>query len=303
MKNYNPNDIEIICKSTGEIIKPEGRIVELSPDQCVVSKGQKDFLAKQGVNKFTNTPFVWLKFIYEQDLFDDIQISAPNITRLIFAATYCKSDGSLMSKKELFNIMHLSKTIFYDFLDEMIKSNILYEKDDIIYINHKYIYVGKSPENESRIRLFCDCIRSIYLSTTPSKHAILSYVFKIIPYVNRRTNVVCSTGQQKEQVVNRIKSVKFGEFCDLVGYDKTHAKRLAKELLKFEINGQPLFGFFIVREISIDKWNLIINPLLYFGGIKDEMYYCIRQHFEEDAKERRVTHNEPQSLSESNQAE
>jgi len=90
--------------------------------------------------------------------------------------------------------------------------------------------VGEIQTELNYIRLFCDSTRELYEGcASTAEHKALSYIFKMIPYVNRQTNIF--SYNQEEQAKDAIIFMPFSKFCTLVDYDATHAARLQKALL------------------------------------------------------------------------
>jgi hypothetical protein len=87
-----------------------------------------------------------------------------------------------------------------------------------------------------------------------------------------------------EQREEKIKFMRLGDFCDAIGYDRKNARRLAKDLLKIRINNELSIGFF-VTDMSEDKWIIVINPKVYFGGKYDTLFQKYRNLFMQEAKE------------------
>lgn len=228
-------------------------------------------IANNPVDLKFDSNFVWLKFVYNEELFSNLNVSPQDLARLIYIATFCNEDGSLMRKRELLGRLRLSKARKYEFWNTMIKKEILYESDGLVFINSKYFTKGKFKSNETKIKLFCESIRALYESCSPTDHVQLANIYKIIPYVNRYNNILCKFPTQQD--AERICPMTVGEFCDLLGYDKNNARRYVNALSRFRINNELVMGIFPSGPKKKDVL-ITINPLLYFGGIKDEMYYA-----------------------------
>lgn len=124
-------------------------------------------------------------------------------------------------------------------------------------------------------RLYEDC-------ESTNSHKSLSYIFKIIPFVNRRTNIVCYNPSEQDE--DYIRTMRLGDFCEAIGYERKNARRLARELLKIRINGELPIGFFVTSMDEKD-WIIVANPKLYFGGKYDPLFKKYRDLFIQEAKE------------------
>ena len=264
-------------EETGEIKPTDKILVEVKPGDILRRKAQLEYCRN---NKNNNDEFVWLLFKYGESLFPNI--SAANLTRLMYVATFVDNNGFIMRKDELKLRTKLNRARWSEFWNEMVENNILYEKDKNIYMNSKYIVKGKITTNKNYIRLFCEYIRQLYDGCeNTADHKQLSYIFKIIPYINRRTNIICKNPVEQEE--KDVTPMSLGDFCDILGYDRSNARRLAIELLKIRIDGELALGFF-VSDMRVETWMLVANPKLYFGGKYDALFQKYRNLFIEEAK-------------------
>ena len=134
------------------------------------------------------------------------------------------------------------------------------------------------------IRLFTPATRQLYENCkTTSEHAYLSYFFRMIPFVNRQTNILCTN--QNEQEKAHIAYMTISEFFDLIG--KTHTSRIKKILQTYRVNGELLIGFFDTPDFLTPKGKYaVINPVLYYGGDRTKQYYSdVRKLFTDEKKE------------------
>lgn len=254
-----------IDEDTGEVEQFEG--VAYSTEQLQVIQKKQDSLKRRGKE------FIWFLFNYCEEIFPNL--SAPNISRLFYLATFCGYDGGLtndggktfMNKSQVKQQLRLNDHRFKEFWDEMRKYDILYEENKEVYINTKLFQKGKIKKKDidsNFTRIYCQCVRNIYESCKSTiEHKKLFYIFKIIPYVNRSNNIVC--WNPEEQDTKKVKPMTTGEFCDQVGYDKANARRLFKDLLSLKVNNKNLLCY-IVPEWDITKWLIVINPNIYYGG-------------------------------------
>lgn len=270
-----------IDETTGELKPTEDRLVVLNEGDQVRRKSQIEYARASYNAKNTNGHFVWLLFKYGENLFPNL--SSANLARLMYAATFCNEDGAIMSKSDLRTQMNLTKPRWSEFWTETADNNILYEKDNMVYVNTKMFCKGNIQTDNNYIRLFCEYIQVLYEQCTSSDmHKQLAYIFKIIPFVNRRTNIVCFNPIEQDE--QKIKHMRLGDFCDVLGYGRKNARRLAKDLLKIRINGELAVGFF-VGDMNEEKWIMVINPRIYFGGKYDMLFQKYRGLFIQEAKE------------------
>lgn len=270
---------------TGELTLVEGTPVFLGQGDQVITKKQSEVARIIKIAKNENGPFVWLLFKYGKDLFPNL--SAANFARLMYAATFCDKNGIIMNKKELIKKMKLNRTRWAEFWTEATDNNILYEKNDVVYANVEVFQNGCISTDENYIRLFCEYIQRLYEQCeSTTMHKQLAYIFKIIPYVNRRTNAVCFNPEEQNE--RDIKYMSLGDFCDAIGYERKNARRLVKDLLKIRINDELAIGFF-VGNLEEDTWIMVVNPRLYFGGRYDFFFQRSRNLFVEESMQYKLT--------------
>lgn len=266
---------------TGELTPVKDVLVPLKHGDRIYHKENIEYAKIQYAAKNDNGNFIWILFKYGEELFPNL--SAANLTRLIYAVTFCDQDGFIMSKQELKNRMNLNRSRWSDFWNEATQDNILYEDNGDVYVNQDMFCNGRITTTSNYTRLFCEYIQQLYEQcNSADAHKQLSYLFKIIPFVNRRTNIVCFN--PTEQNEENIRFMRLGDFCEALGYERKNARRLAKDLLKIRINNELAIGFF-VTDMSEDKWTMVINPKLYFGGKYDTLFKKYRNLFAQEAKE------------------
>lgn len=142
------------------------------------------------------------------------------------------------------------------------------DENDYIIVNQSIVNKGKAHQDTMYTRLFSDTIQDLYYSTEPPKRKQLAYIYKLIPYVNRYHNIVCSNPIEPEmENIHRLDWKEIGEIC---GYHETQLKRFRDVVTHFRYKGQPLIGQFMVE----DRTTIIINPAVYYAGSnKSHLHY------------------------------
>lgn len=142
------------------------------------------------------------------------------------------------------------------------------DENDYIKVNQSIVNKGRAHQDTMYTRLFSDTIQDLYYSTESSKRGQLAYIYKLIPYVNRYHNIVCSNPIELEmENIHRLDWKEIGEIC---GYHETQLKRFKEVVTHFRYKGQPLIGQFMVE----DRTTIIINPAAYYAGSnKSHLYY------------------------------
>lgn len=279
-----------IC--TGEVMNLDGKIVYIQTEEerqrarkyfkTLQQKTENAKIINQKYSEYGN--FIWNIYEIKRQFFP--QLKSSNITRLMFLSTYVNYDGyllynkrTIMNKNNMFKLLNISKAEFNRFYKSMFDNNILYIKDNKIYINKNMFGKGKlnnktiaklSKEDKYITRLYIDGVRTLYNKSTPRSHKTLSYLFQILPYVNRQYNIVCFNPLEED--LNKIQNMSLGEFCETIGYSKHNSGQLFKYLFEpqFMINGKLTNAMRYVVDKGLDKstYSMFINPRVYYAGNK-----------------------------------
>lgn len=254
---------------TGETQERYGRFISEEQDKAIQRKEIRQ------IGELNQNDFIWSLFNYCSELFPDL--SCPSITRLFYVATFVEYDGNrltddngytFLNKRQLKRKLNLPDKVFTDFWNEMKGKKILSEDENkYVTINTRLFKKGNIDKRcrKDFTRIYCNCIRYIYESSKNIReHTKLAYIFKIIPYVNRKTNVVAYNPEEMD--TKKIKPMKIGDFCDAIGYNRNQASRLFKDLLKFTVRGKHLMCYVAINKFTITGMFMIINPEIYYGG-------------------------------------
>lgn len=220
-----------------------------------------------------NSDFTWIVFEYGKELLPNIKDQS--LVRLIYLSTICDYDGILPPKSVIKKKLKLSDKYWSYFFKEMRSNNLILEDEETgaLYLNKDFFIKGSLKEMSDKrdcTRLFCNFIQDVYDACDNIKSINqISYLYKLIPFVNRRTNIVCYN--PKEQDPEKVYPITLGEFCDMIGYSRKNARRLVSDLLSLKCNGQNLIGFFVTN-LNQTSWKIIVNPHIYYGGQNDKIY-------------------------------
>lgn len=220
-----------------------------------------------------NSDFTWIVFEYGKELLPNIKDQS--LVRLIYLSTICDYDGVLPPKSVIKKKLKLSDKYWSYFFKEMRSNNLILEDEETgaLCLNKDFFIKGSLKEMSDKrdcTRLFCNFIQDVYDACDNIKSINqISYLYKLIPFVNRRTNIVCYN--PKEQDPEKVYPITLGEFCDMIGYSRKNARRLVSDLLSLKCNGQNLIGFFVTN-LNQTSWKIIVNPHIYYGGKNDKIY-------------------------------
>lgn len=190
------------------------------------------------MGRYRETLFM-CKYKTAKDTFGDL--SAVNLARLMFIATFLGDDGYLIkstynstTKKsgfrsitwaELRKEMKLNDTTIDTTLTELTKKKYLVRKDDKIYLNEDYFplrknidKIIKSKENDVIIFQFSkSVIKNLILNNPSCKHEIIGRIFRLLSYVNRYNYYVCKN--PNEQYLNNLQFMTGKDIFDILQYD------------------------------------------------------------------------------------
>lgn len=220
-----------------------------------------------------NSDFTWIIFEYGKELLPNIKDQS--LVRLIYLSTICDYDGVLPPKSVIKKKLKLADKYWSYFFKEMRSNNLILEDEETgaLCLNKDFFIKGSLKEMSDKrdcTRLFCNFIQDVYDACDNIKSINqISYLYKLIPFVNRRTNIVCYN--PKEQDPEKVYPITLGEFCDMIGYSRKNARRLVSDLLSLKCNGQNLIGFFVTN-LNQTSWKIIVNPHIYYGGQNDKIY-------------------------------
>lgn len=240
--------------------------------QAKIEKYKNDLAEKQRRLKEYGA-FVWLVYNCNDTLFD--KIKPANLTRLIYLSTYLNYEGYIVDnsnlraikKEKIKEILGVEEATFWRFWKECSKDyDILVESNGKVFFNEEYFDKGKLPKTDDNvIKLYVDGIRSIYNSSSIKSHKQLSYIFRIIPWINRRYNIVCNNPLETD--INKIDFMTLGKFCNIINYKKENINILKKDMLSVKIDGMGYMVTFLVRGAdAINTWRMTINPKIYYAG-------------------------------------
>lgn len=229
--------------------------------------------------------FIHMLIINNELLFDNVGIDRSNISRLIYLATYIDYNDreenvlvkhgqnnkiEYLTKKDIKEIMGLSKTTFNDFIRDLKENELLFEANDKYYITTKYFSKGKSNFDKRKYtRVFIKTTRDLYKGCSTRQHSKLSYVFQLIPFLNYETNVLCSNPNE----INRddLNILTLSDICKLLGLstDAKSMNRFEHDLYKIYITIDGVKYYMFTRVITKGEYHndyFVINPNIIWNG-------------------------------------
>lgn len=269
----------VINNETGEIINENFKIQEIEDTIRKKEYAEKDKLSKE----FKDLQQEYLgSFIFY--MFKDMQslqniLTDADLVKFIYIGSYIKNNGALMmdnnityiDKKKLRHLLQVSDKPFKQFYDKLIENKLLLEKDNNLYINLNFFWRGKENTYKNFTgnklkdysRVYIKTIRQLYDNMPKNNHKRIAMVYKLLPYVNWKYNVLCKNIDETEK--SNIDVLTIGDVVDLLSYDKTHITRFKKDFYSLKYNNYNIFVS-IQHEPNYLQSIILVNPLLFYRG-------------------------------------
>lgn len=232
--------------------------------------------------------FVWVIFDPKNPFFAGL--SKPSVSRLMYLATFIGKDGVIentnsyrtgrpLTQKEIAKHLRCEERTFWRFIRETKDAGILTSANGTYCLNPKFFRKGVIKRGEVSdllekeavlVRLYIGAMRSLYELAVPDSVCCLSYLFRMMPFVNCEHNIVCTNPSEED--VAFVQPMLMGDFANSVGYGLRNVARLRRTLgsLKFMTADGPVPAIQSVA-VTAEKpeqtfWR--IDPRLYYGGSK-----------------------------------
>lgn len=208
------------------------------------------------------------------------------LTRFAYLCSYMNYDNLLVFRsannrqhpiyeEDLQMVLRISRAETYNTKKELLDNDLIVINDDkTISVNEKFCKKGEIMKNkkEEKVRIFDNAVKEIYEKSKPTEHKKLSLLFRILPYINLRHNIICD--DTTEEIEERIRPITIKTLSELLGV--SNASRLKSDLLSITVGGEPV----ILISLAQNKSMIRVNPLIYYKGtdVRDLKY------IEEDIK-------------------
>lgn len=250
----------------------------------IILKDQKEAIQKSIKTKQLNETmkdwnkqlggFVFILFKYGDMIFSQSpELIQEDITKLFYLATFVDYEGNLiyedapMTRRSMQRLINISREKFSVFFNKLKNIGILMQENKILQLNKDYFLKGgieeKIKADFNYTRLYIMSIRYLYENITVRKHKQLGAYFKMIPYIHRQQNTLCSNPDSN---ANDVELMNIKELKDILGYHKDSIERLIKDLLSVQLdNGESILAF-IQHNNDKEQSYVIINPRVFYGG-------------------------------------
>lgn len=212
------------------------------------------------------------KFFYSSGMRLDFGISDASLARLFYLCTFGDYAGVLvrndsnpraLAKRDCRSLLDINDDVFYDFWNEVTKKGLLVCKDQKIILNSQYFVRSKTSRGSQFVRLGHEGVRALYTSCEDSrKHKLISYIFDMIPLMNRSYGVLCENPDEKFH--DHVRPATLDTLSAMVRYKKSNIGRIMQSLtdlrLQFRSQKDVPALYEIPKGIYGGKKAYIINP-------------------------------------------
>ena len=199
-----------------------------------------------------------------------------------------------MKKEDVRKVIKLHRCNFPNFWKKLLESGIVSENGDgelIVCDEFRRGKIdGRTIQGLSKIKIFSHAVKYMYENTDVRAHKYLAYLYRFIPYINLKYNVLCFNPLETNK--HRIKLLSASELCEIVGLErnKKNEERLIDSLLKlsfFDREGKKWSAITVIKRMEDDVLcqYITINPLFYAGYISLEDTADIMNEFVIEEKE------------------
>lgn len=224
--------------------------------------------------------FYWTLFESKEEYYPDVSDSM--LAKIVYLITYMDYDSNLlvvqdtptspkrpMLKKDVAKVIRLHRCKFSRFWDELLATGIITEEPDgKLRVCSLFCKGNLTKKNMAAMKVFTHAVRYMYENIDVRSHQYISYLFRLIPYINLRHNVFCKNPLETEK--SEIVRMTAKDMCHLFGIDDTQVKRFIKTLFKLSFvdkNGDKRSVITLVTNYKNDGERnfVLINPQFYAG--------------------------------------
>ena len=218
----------------------------------------------------------------------DLPVGNADLVRLFLLSTYASYDGKLvvaggrpLSIKDCASIFKTSYRSASTVLTHLEDAKMLRREDGVYWINQKFFRRGQLPVRWSRridqttattVRIYHEQFRWVYANCEWGHVGRLSYVLKLIPYLNFGMNYVCKYPRCPDVVQTEPQtSTKTAKLIGMTAPNYDRFKSAIDQTSLVLSDGSPVIAQVPLDEMPADKKYLVVNPLFIYGGMSFDM--------------------------------
>lgn len=266
-------------RATGEVFEtynptiPFGSIY-YTPEQQRAYKDRKE-AERQASIKIKRYGVKKPQFACVSTAADFTDVSAANITRLIYLSTYLSwHDNELrmgerhrIKRCELPDILCVSCSTAERFWQEVCPRYVTEDDKGTLILNPDVFAKGSTKRLLAfYIRVFAKGMQALYKSVPKAQHKQLGYIFAMLPYINTEHNILCHNTD--ERAIENIEPMTMRKFCEEIGFNYRHVNRLHSifKNLRFDVDGRRELFCSIIRNEYTGKELMVVNPKVFYSG-------------------------------------
>ena len=284
MPTRTVNDGYYVDGATGEVVPVAANTTIMGAEEregyrrkAELSAEKKELVA---VQKDLCGDFYWTLFESRETYYPDVSDSM--LAKIIYLITYMDYETNLlvmqdsatspkrpMLKKDVAAVIRLHRCNFARFWDELLETGIIKEEPDGKLRVCPLFCKGRiTTKNKAAMKIFTHAVRYMYENIDVRSHPYISYLFRLIPYINLRYNVFCQNPLETEK--SEVVRMTAKDMCHIIGIDDTQVKRFIKTLFKLSFvdrNGDKRSVITLVTNYKNDDERnfVLINPQFYAG--------------------------------------
>lgn len=262
------------------------------PGYYELSASSKAALGNYAMKEFSweNNGFIWLIL---SDAMRNLLISnTHDICKLMYLSCTMDYDGKIVksgksndtaTKRDIESVLGIKETARKQFVKTMIDLCCINQRDSGLYVGEHLFRRGTLPnrlisevqKSGGRIfRTYASSIGELYWKkNSKGDSSALRYLVAMVPYIHSKYNILCFNPDETNP--ERILPMNFSDFCDQIGYDRTHVSRMSRIVAKTAINDKKRAELSIIRckpkEFGIKKSCIFVNPRIFFAGNYDSL--------------------------------
>ena len=293
------NAVTVVDNKTGEVVQLPADCTVMTPEQ----RHRKNYIVEErwwqkNYTADKSGAFFWSIYDTGMDYYPDV--SDDMLAKIIYLLTYLDYERNVlvirdsvneplrpMTKNDVKNVIRLHRCNFNGFWDELLKTGFIEEqKDGKLVVCDPHFKRGRllkrDKQDMAAIKIFTHCVRYLYENIEVRSHKYLAYLYRLIPYINLKYNVLCSNPLETNKF--KINWLSAKEMCALLGLHERNEKRLIDTLFKLifvDKSGDRRSVITMIQNVRNDEVCrfITINPQFYAGYISQEDILSIMGEF------------------------
>lgn len=276
---------------------PEGSVV-LTPRRLDAQKRyreQQEYLERLKIERSEQQKLLgeYIFIAADKETFHDLP--ADMLARTVYLAAHLDFDSDTLwatrrrpvKRSELHKVMRLSESATDTFWKVVRDKFFFRDNDGTLHTKGQAFAMGRLSASLSveYQKLYIAAVKELYEKISSRQHKRLGYALKMLPYLNFEYNILCHN--PTVTIYDEIEPLTVSEFCEKVGFDKTHASQLAADYGKmtFTVDGmQEVFCKFMGNGRDVTTAHIYINPRLIFKGEDLQNVAAVGVSFAADSK-------------------